>query len=391
MSQSSAAGASARDAFDWYVPRSGFVMTHRGQGVVVDGPATALLSVAPGPDQVTRAAATARDALAAAAEHSVIVGALPFDGTPVAFLQVAGPLVHVDAAAARDDIDVPAFRVLHTAHEPDEAAYEDAVAEVLRSIDAGAAEKVVLARTLVIESDTTLDPALIASRLAAADPDCHVFAAALPGGAHALVGASPEMLVRRRGDRVASDPLAGSAARSQDGSEDRDRADALLRSVKDRREHRLVAEAVAETLAPYCTALDVAAQPSLLATATLWHLHTAIRGRLHADAPDALSLAAALHPTPAVCGTPRDAALARIRELEPFDRRFYAGIVGWVDASGDGEWVIALRCAEVSGRTARLYAGAGIVAGSEPEAEDRETDVKFEAMLRALGADQSAR
>jgi isochorismate synthase len=147
-----------------------------------------------------------------------------------------------------------------------------------------------------------------------------------------------------------------------------------------------VAEAVADTLSKFCENLEVDAQPSLVSTATLWHLHTAVRGRLRPDAPDALTLAAALHPTPAVCGTPPDAALGLIRELEPFDRRFYAGMAGWVDAHGDGDWVIVLRCAEVMGRTARLYAGAGIVAGSDPEAEDREADIKFSAMLHALGA-----
>ncbi|MBV8195610.1 MAG: chorismate-binding protein, partial [Candidatus Dormibacteraeota bacterium] len=150
-------------------------------------------------------------------------------------------------------------------------------------------------------------------------------------------------------------------------------------------------DAVADTLAPFCSELEVDRQPSLHATATLWHLRTSIRGRLRDDSPDALTLAAALHPTPAVCGMPPDAALSLIRELEPFDRRFYAGIVGWVDARGDGEWVIALRCAEIMGRTARLYAGAGIVSGSDPAAEDREADVKFGAMLRALGVAQPSR
>ena len=374
----------AGDVFDLYQPRTGFVLAQGERGLAVTGPPTGLIPVAPGPDQVRRAAALAALALENG-DGAVVTGALPFDGAPVAFLHVAPSVLHRPAFA---DGPLPAdgHRVVSTAHEPDEAAYQEAVAEVLRSIDSNAVEKVVLARTLVVETDRVLDPIAIARRLHRRDPDCHVFAVALPGTAHALVGASPELLLRRRDRRVASDPLAGSAPRSADPVEDRERGQRLLQTVKERREHRLVAEAVADTLTTFCDHLEVDPQPSLISTATLWHLHTAIRGRLRPDAPDALTLAAALHPTPAVCGTPAEAALGLIRELEPFDRRFYAGMAGWVDRHGDGDWVIALRCAEIMGRTARLYAGAGIVAGSDPEAEDREADIKFSAMLQALGA-----
>ena len=371
------------DIFELFEPRTGFVMVHGDHGLATVGPPSGIIAVAPGPDQVARAAALAASALRDG-DGSIVTGALPFDGAPIALLHTSPAAVR--RAVASVEPGGGFHRVVSTAHEPDEAAYQDAVAEALRRIDANAVEKVVLARTLVVETDHVLDPSVLARRLHASDPDCHVFAVALPGAAHALVGASPEMLLRRRDRRVASDPLAGSAPRSADPVEDRERGARLLQTVKERREHRLVAEAVADTLATFCDHLEVDAQPSLAGTATLWHLHTAIRGRLKPDAPDALTLAAALHPTPAVCGTPPDAALSLIRELEPFDRRFYAGLAGWVDGHGDGDWVIALRCAELMGRTARLYAGAGIVAGSEPEAEDRETDLKFSAILHALGA-----
>jgi isochorismate synthase len=376
--------AAASDLFELYVPRTGFVLVQGNRGIATRGAPSGVIPVSPGPDQVQRAAALARQALAAG-DGSIVSGALPFDGAPVTFLHVARSAVHGSVSL---DGDVPeGYRVVNTAHEPDEAAYRDAVAEALRTIESNAVEKVVLARTLVVETDQVLDPRVIARRLYHVDPDRYVFLVALPGAAHALAGASPELLLRRRGARVASDPLAGSAPRSPDPAEDRERAHRLLQTVKERHEHRIVAEAVADTLSSYCEQLEVDPQPSLLSTATLWHLHTAIRGRLRPDAPDALTLAAALHPTPAVCGMPPEAALSVIRELEPFDRRFYAGIAGWVDNHGDGDWVIALRCAEVMGRTARLYAGAGIVAGSDPAAEDREADVKFGAMLHALGQD----
>jgi isochorismate synthase len=386
----SVAADTAIDLLDLYAPRTGFVMQRSGRGIAASAPPQALVAVSPGPDQVRRAATVMDEALTSAGAASVGFGALPFDGSPVSFLHIASDVVRIDGHASEDAIPA-GYRLARSAPEPDEEAYRDAVSEALRAIDAGQVAKVVLARSLVIEADRLLDARVLAKRLRAADPDCYVFAAGLPGSAHALVGASPELLVRRQGDAVSSDPLAGTAARSADHARDAEIARGLLQAVKERQEHRLVAEAVADGLAPFCSDLAVDAEPSLTSTATVWHLHTSIRGRLRKDAPDALTLAAALHPTPAVCGTPRDAALELIRELEPFDRRFYAGTIGWVDAQGDGEWVIALRCAEIMGRTARLYAGSGIVTGSDPAAEDREVDVKFGAMLRALGFDQPAR
>jgi len=379
------------DLLDLYSPRTGFVLECGGRGIAIAAPPHAVVSVSPGPEQVRRAASLIQEALASAGTTSVAFGALPFDGAPLAFLQVASQVVRTDAHAAKGTVVPSGYGLQRSVPEPDEDAYMDAVSEAIRAVDSGRVEKVVLARTLVVEAVTLLEPRVLAKRLRAADPDCYVYAVGLPGSAHALVGASPELLLRRSGDTVSSDPLAGTAPRSHDPALDRKLAHDLLEAVKERREHRLVAEAVADGLAPFCAELDVDDQPSLTSTATVWHLRTAIRGRLRRGAPDALTIAAALHPTPAVCGTPPDAALELIRQLEPFDRRFYAGMVGWVDGTGDGEWVITLRCAEIMGRTARLYAGSGIVAGSEPAAEDHEVDAKFGAMLGALGFDQAER
>nr|BFE82385.1 hypothetical protein GCM10020093_049860 [Planobispora longispora] len=215
------------------------------------------------------------------------------------------------------------------------------------------------------------------------------FAAPLPGG-RTLIGASPELLVSRRGRTVISNPLAGSAARSADPAEDRRRAAALAASAKDLHEHRLVVEAVADALAPYCADLDVPNGPELTSTETMWHLSTRVTGVLRDPDTPVLALAAALHPTPAVCGTPRLRARRAIEELEPFDRGFYTGLVGWTDAAGDGEWAVTIRCAEAAGRMLRLYAGAGIVPGSDPDKELAETSAKFRTMLRALGVDTDA-
>ena len=381
--------ANATGLFDLYRPGTGFVMVQAGHGVAADGESLGV-DVEAGPHQVERAAAMVQAALTAAGVASVAVGALPFEGTRAARLHIPERVQRREHAVPRPAPPAPARRVARVRVDPRPGTYQSLVAEALRRIESGSLDKVVLSRTLLVESDARLEARVLARRLRAVDPECFVFTVSLPDGAGDLIGASPELLLRRRGASVFSDPLAGTAQRVADRAEDAAIARALLETVKERREHRLTAEAVADALSPFCVELDVDEQPSLTATATLWHLRTAIRGVLRAGAPDALTLAAALHPTPAVCGTPTAAALDVIHELEEFDRGFYAGLVGWVDGSGDGEWAVTLRCAQVRGHTALLYAGAGIVAGSDPQAEDLETDAKFGAVLRALGVDSPA-
>lgn len=200
-----------------------------------------------------------------------------------------------------------------------------------------------------------------------------------------LIGASPELLVARSGQLVTANPLAGSAARSSDPAEDKRRADALLLSAKDRHEHAVVVEAVASALRPYCRKLDVPAEPSVIGTKTMWHLSTKVTGELLEPAASSLELAVAMHPTPAVCGTPTGPARTAIRELESFDRRYFTGMVGWCDAAGDGEWAVTIRCAEIGEDAVTLYAGAGIVEGSDPAAELAETSSKLKTLLLAMG------
>jgi isochorismate synthase len=242
--------------------------------------------------------------------------------------------------------------------------------------------KVVLARTIEVTAERELDARLLAHRLRAVDPDAFTFAVPTDDGV--LVGASPELLVSRRGLEVRSNPLAGSAPRSGDPEEDRANADALVASAKDREEHAIVVDAVAETLGPFCSELAWDPEPILRETPNVWHLSTRFRGSLAEPVHTVMDLVEALHPTPAVAGDPREAALETIAELEPFNRGRYAGAVGWVDADGDGEWAIALRCAELRGDRAILFAGAGIVAGSDSASERDETERKFRAFLDAL-------
>lgn len=279
-----------------------------------------------------------------------------------------------------------AFEQIRVRPEPEPEEYAEAVARATKAIARGDLRKVVLARTVLVNAGRDLDAKQLAWRLRAVDPSCYVFAVPQPSpaGASVLVGATPELLVRRRDRLVEAMPLAGSSPRYGDPSRDRASADALFRSAKDREEHAVVVEDVARVLRAFCDRVEHPHEPELLGTANVWHLATPFRGRLHDPNVTALDLVAALHPTPAVCGTPREAAREALDALEPIDRGGYAGPVGWMDADGDGEWAIALRCAEITGSTARLFAGAGIVADSVPEAEVDETERKFRALLDAL-------
>jgi len=377
--------ATERDLFEWYDEETGVVLQHGAYSLAAAGTSRGI-RVSAGPDHVRRAAALAQDALGETPGPAVVMGALPFVGSCEAILRLPERVIR--GVPLRGDLAPnPDWAVTDLVPYPLPVEYEAAVDQALAAIDAGEVEKVVLARTVLVRADAAIDPRIVARRFNAGEPASFVFLAALPEHGSHLVGASPEIVVRRRGRKVFSDPLAGTARRSPDRTRDREIAVQLLEAVKEQREHRLVAEAVADGLAPFCSNLAVDREAGLTSTATLWHLHTAIKGTLKPGAPDALTIAAALHPTPAVCGTPRAAAAALIGRLEPFDRRYFAGLVGWVDSLGDGEWALTLRCAEVSGPSARLHAGAGIVAGSDPAAEDLETEVKFGVGLRALGAE----
>ncbi|MEV3926145.1 isochorismate synthase [Actinomadura coerulea] len=237
--------------------------------------------------------------------------------------------------------------------------------------------KVVLARDLTVRADTPIDARVLLQRLAARFPGCYTFSCA------GMVGATPELLIRRTGGDIESLVLAGTTARGDTPADDHARAARLFTSPKDREEHRYAAEMVRDALTPLCAHLTIPDEPELLTLPNVLHLASPLRGRLAADR-SVLDVVAALHPTPAVCGTPTDTAMDLIRELEGMDRGRYAGPVGWVDARGDGEWGIALRCAEIDGTRARLFAGCGIVADSDPDAELAEARAKFRPMQYAL-------
>jgi menaquinone-specific isochorismate synthase len=269
-------------------------------------------------------------------------------------------------------------RIRYAGASVPELRWLEAVAAATRAIDAGRLDKVVLARDLAVWSDEPLDARTLTRRLAERFPDCFTFSV------DGLVGATPELLVRRIGGRVDSLVLAGTAGRGASAAEDAALGAALLGSDKDRDEHDHAVASVRAALADLVP--DLATEgPWLLRLANVQHLATSVTGTLPGG-ESVLDLAGALHPTAAVCGTPTAEAFAVIRELEGLDRGRYTGPVGWVDAAGDGELGIALRCAQVEGDRARLYAGAGIVGASLPEAELEETRIKFRAFQAALGS-----
>jgi isochorismate synthase len=260
--------------------------------------------------------------------------------------------------------------------DPDE--WMGAVASARDEIQRGGARKVVLARAVTVDADVPLRRRVVLRRLRSSYPGCMLYAT------DQLVGATPELLVARTGDIVHSHPMAGTAPRSSDPSTDARLAANLLSSTKDREEHRITIDMVHDTLLPWCSYLDEEAEPSIVAMANVQHLATRVEGRLSAPAASVVELMTALHPTPALCGTPRGRALDLIDRFEQLDRGGFGGPVGWVDAAGNGAWSVGIRCAELGGTRARLFAGVGVVADSDPEAELAETRAKLEAMLGAI-------
>jgi menaquinone-specific isochorismate synthase len=289
--------------------------------------------------------------------------------------------------------------------------WEQAVARAVAAIKAsGSLRKVVLARDLYATAAEPIDARVLLRRLAERYPDCYTFAC------DGMIGATPELLIQRDGDAVSALVLAGTTPRGASAAEDEALGAALLADRKNTEEHAYAVTSLRETLGPLCGTLSIEPRPVLIKLPNLQHLGTHVRGTLRHPAPgsaggtarpalqpalqpvhqpalqpvhqsalqSALALAGAVHPTAAVCGTPTGEATELIRELEQMDRERYAGPVGWMDAEGNGEWGIALRCAQLNGRTARLFAGGGIVVGSEPPSELAEAQMKFRPMRNAL-------
>ncbi len=410
----------------------GFVWLREGHGFVTSGTARRI-AVPTGPARLARAARTAAELLAAividdpdgvgALARPRAVGALPFDRDQHGEIRIpttmvgrdptgrwwrtdlVGPDDRAGAAECTEGTEgtdpfrnqgasgsgansgvegrggnravrrrVPGRFTVHSVRTPGQ--WVDAVEQAVAAIKDGRLEKVVLAREVSVDADAPFDRTAVLRRLRDTNPISYIY------GDASFVGASPELLVSRTGDRAECGPMAGTV---RQGAGDDERLIAELAvSGKDLAEHRLTVEAIERALKSVSRRLVVPERPSITRLPTVAHLTTRIEAALRTPAPTALALAGLLHPTPAVGGVPTGEAIALMLELEGFDRGRYAGPVGWVDAAGDGEWAVALRCADLDGRRARLVAGCGIVEGSDPDAEWAESQAKLEPMLRAL-------
>jgi menaquinone-specific isochorismate synthase len=389
------------------VPAEGaLAWVRRGEGLVGWGEADRL--EVSGPDALATAAAWWAERCARTEVHDPlgIPGSGPVVFASIAFDPTAGssvfivPEVVVGRRAGRTWVTVtgdggPAVvetspqdaatsigRLAYADGALDPIAWCGAVAAAVARIDAGELDKVVLARDLLVTADRPLDPRRLLLRLAERFPDCWTFAV------DALLGATPELLLRRTGRELYARVLAGTAPRGAGADDDR-LAEGLRHSAKDHAEHAYAVDSLAATLAPFCSELAVPRQPALLTLPNVRHLSSDVHGRQRDDDPTGLiELVGAVHPTAAVCGSPTPVAARMIAELEDMDRGRYAGPVGWLDSRGDGEFGLALRCAQLTGaedgRQARLFAGCGIVSGSDPITELAETQAKLAAFQAAL-------
>jgi menaquinone-specific isochorismate synthase len=381
----------------WLPAGAAFGFLRGGDGIVGWGEAARLTTREPAEIAGALAAITSRDDVGLPGSGPVAIVSLGFD-PEVDSSVVVVPRVVLGRREGRSwltlvnppgAVEVPALRrrpvaaattppATLAASVPSEQEWGGAVAETVAAIRGGAVDKVVLARALDVTAPSTIDPRAVAARLARRFPSCFTFVC------DGLVGASPELLVRRVGRHAESIVLAGTVRRGRDAEEDAALEHGLLASAKDAVEHRIAADSVREAFSALAVEVVSDPAPQLLRLANVSHLATHVEAWLGAAPPTALELVARLHPTAAVGGTPRAEALAMISRLEAAPRGRYAGPVGWMDAKGDGEFAIALRCAQLSGDTARLWAGAGIVAASDPDAEVAETTAKFDAVLSAL-------
>jgi isochorismate synthase len=305
----------------------------------------------------------------------------PGEGTERLAEELGGRL-----AALRLDAPLPLLDPHPTAHAEIRSArppreFEAAVEGATSRINAGEFSKVVLAREVIVSAGAAHDPAAIFGAMREQFPACFCFCCGTSEAA--FIGASPELLVRRAGAGVSTVALAGSTRRSSDPAVDDHLGEQLLRSDKNRREQRIVAERIVRALRPHAVWVEAAAEPEIVKVANIQHLATPVIAQL-AEPHSAIEMAGLLHPTPAVGGEPWPAAASAIADLEGMDRGWYAAPVGWMDATEDGEFCVALRSALLRDREAHLFAGVGVVAGSDPAAELAETEVKLQALLPLL-------
>ncbi len=341
----------------------------------------------------------ARTLLSQAAQQGLdaplLVGVIPFNPSREAYLRVPKEYRR-DPVLLRPVQRPPLAKsgnsIASQSLLPDGEGYEDSVSRILATMREQNISKTVMARTVTITLNEALDRRTVLSNMLHSNPAGYTYALPLPSGpAHdpdLFFGASPELLVRRQGNLVTVNPLAGTAPRFADPQRDQASAETLMASSKDLREHAYVIQDVVRILSQFCDSMEVPDGPSLTSTANLWHLSTRISGRLRDPSVTSLELALAMHPTPAVCGLPTQPAMQAIEATEVFDRGYFAGAIGWNDHEGNGEWAVAIRCGHYTQQGLTLSAGAGIVDDSVPTLERQETGNKLMTLINSLGLAQ---
>lgn len=317
-------------------------------------------------------------------DNPVLFGIVPFsEDNPSRFL--IPDHLHVSSSTRAEQHAQPAYHAPgKLVSAPTGEHYKQAVQDAIGLFSNTDLSKVVLSRALEVGTDEDIDQLRLLKNMLAINSAGYTFAASLASG-NKMMGASPELLVAKKGSNITSNPLAGSLPCSDDVAINAMRSEQLLNSAKDLYEHSFVVEEVERVLNKYCHGLYTPMAPSVIKTKTMLHLSTLLEGQV--DNPDisVLQLASDLHPTPAVCGYPRQAAYQAIRNIEQYDRGYFTGMVGWCDSRGNGEWVVTIRCAEVQKRSMKVFAGAGIVSQSQPQSELDETGAKMSTILSAAG------
>lgn len=322
--------------------------------------------------------------------NPILVGAIPFDTTKPSSLNFYRQhrkqnSTFVDSADILSPLQLKNKKqVIESQH------FGKAVESAIEAFSNGSLEKIVLSQAVDFELLDSQKPADLATTLSAQNPYAYTFVVPVDQDSY-LLGASPELLISKRNEAIRSNPLAGSRPRSKDAAVNDLRTSELQASTKDLYEHQIVVDNILQNLDPLCQELKVSKQPEILETTTMLHLSSVFQGTLKDQDLNALNVALSLHPTPAVCGSPTNLAKQFILQHEGYDREYYAGLVGWMDAHGNGEWVVTIRCGLLSGQSIRLYAGAGIVMGSDAEMEWNETEAKMQTMLKTLNASIDAR
>ena len=320
-------------------------------------------------------------------ETPILIGAIPFDLSQETCLYVPSEYEFFDRNELlnQDASQATYSNLIEKAKSvPDEITFKRGVKQAIANFEHSDIQKAVLSRVFEVSTTEPVNTQKVLQNLLQQNPAGYHFKIPLQAGTD-LIGASPELLLRKEKGQIFSNPLAGSAKRLANQEDDLANANTLKVSSKDNIEHKLVIDDVSRVLSPYCETLDAPHQPELMSTSRMWHLSTKIQGQLRDENESVLTLACQLHPTPAVCGYPTRLARKLIDLVEPFERGLFTGMVGWCDDKGNGEWVVTIRCGTVSQNHVRLFAGAGIVEASSPDAEWLETQAKLATMMDAFG------